>query len=281
MIVLSVIEAGEGLGGTSMAERYMLIYMINVLAIIVVLFIAFFVMFNIRKNKLLQDKIKREQEFETQIAIAKAETQEQILKDIAWELHDSVGQLLIFGNMQAGGLLRLCPETLENKVLEIHETLKSSLTEVRALSKTLNGDVVLDLGFEKSISNELLRLERMRFDKATLQVIGNQQQFIRSKDEVMLFRIIQEFLSNSVKYSLAKTINISMDYQSDFLIVIAKDDGQGFDMDTVEKGSGLININSRAKLINAELTLNSAPGEGVELIIRYPLSKAKHEDALV
>ncbi|QQY81751.1 sensor histidine kinase [Tamlana sp. s12] len=278
MIVLSIMEAGERLASTSSAERYMLIYMINVLAIIVVLFIAFFVMFNIRKNKLLQERIKREQEFETQIATAKAETQEQILKDIAWELHDSVGQLLIFGNMQSRSLLRLSPESLEFKVAEVNETFNSSLTEVRALSKTLNGEVVLDLGFQKSISNELIRLERMRFDKAVLEVVGDNKLFPRSKDEVMLFRILQEFLSNSVKYSQAKNIHITLDYQADYLVVTAKDDGKGFDINTIEKGSGLINMNGRAKLINAELTMNSAPGEGVELIIRYPLDNATQEE---
>lgn len=270
MIVLCIMEAGERLASTSSAERYMLIYMINVLAIIVVLFIAFFVMFNIRKNKLLQERMKREQEFQTQITVAKAETQEQILKHIAWELHDSVGQMLIYGHMQSGKLLEDCSEDLIFTAVEVNESLKTSLNEVRALSKTLNGEVVLNLGFYKSIISELRRLERLRFDKATLEVIGEKQDFLRTKDEVVIFRIVQEFLSNSVKYSKATNINIILNYQPDFLIVTAKDNGKGFDINSVEKGSGLINMSSRAKLINATLTLNSEPGKGVELLMRYP-----------
>ncbi|MDO6761512.1 histidine kinase [Tamlana sp. 2_MG-2023] len=271
MLFIVITEAGERLASTS-AERYLLIYMVNVIAVIVMLFITFFVMFNIRKNKLLQEQLRQKQAFESEIANAKAETQEQILKDIGWELHDSVGQLLILGNMQIGPVGMKMPEEFQHHVAELQHTLKSSLSEVRSLSKSLNGEVVLDAGFVKSIKNELDRLERMRFDTARLHVVGDQVPMTKNKDEVVLFRIIQEFLSNSVKYSKAKNINIILDYEHDYLVVRAFDDGEGFDIKKIEKGSGLINMQSRAKLINAELELHSEPGNGVELMIRYPLA---------
>jgi signal transduction histidine kinase len=78
-------------------------------------------------------------------------------------------------------------------------------------------------------------------------------------------------LSNSVKYSEAKNISIILDYKTDELIITAKDDGKGFDTDAIEKGSGLINMKSRANLIGAKLDLNSEPDEGVELNLFYPL----------
>ena len=82
------------------AERYLLIYMIFVLIAITSLVILFFIVFQKRKNKLLIDKIKQKQAFEKELSNAQTEIQEQTLKNIGWELHDNVGQLLAAASMQ-------------------------------------------------------------------------------------------------------------------------------------------------------------------------------------
>ena len=253
------------------AERYLLVYMIMVLIIITSLVIVFFVVFQKRKNKLLLDQIKQQQAFEEEIVQAQTETQEQTLKNIGWELHDNVGQLLSFASMQLSILKMQVTDDVKDKFKDTTEALKESLSEVRALSKTLNNEVVLNIGFEKSITNELNRLKRMKFTSAELKIIGDKVDFVNRKHEIIIFRILQEFLSYSVKYSEAKNLNITLHYQPEKLIITAKDDGKGFDIDKVEKGSGLINMKSRAALINASLDLNSKPNEGVELVINYPL----------
>lgn len=253
------------------AERYLLVYMIMVLIIITALVIVFFVVFQKRKNKLLLDQIKQQRAFEEEIAQAQTETQEQTLKNIGWELHDNIGQLLSFASMQLSILKMQVADDVKDKFKDTSEALKESLSEVRALSKTLNNEVVLNIGFEKSINNELNRLKKMKFTSAELKIIGDKVEFDNKKHEIILFRILQEFLSNSVKYSEAKNLNITLDYQPERLTIIAKDDGKGFDINEVEKGSGLINMKSRAALINASLELNSKPNEGVQLVIDYPL----------
>ena len=93
---------------------------------------------------------------------------------------------------------------------------KESLSEVRALSKTLNNEVVLNIGFEKSITNELNRLKKMKFTSAELEIIGDTVEFSNRKHEIIIFRILQEFLSNSVKYSEAKNLNIISTSPIDF-----------------------------------------------------------------
>ena len=82
------------------SERYLLIYMIGVLVVITSLVILFFIVFQKRKNKLLIDKIKQKQVFEKELSDAQTEIQEQTLKNIGWELHDNVGQLLAAASMQ-------------------------------------------------------------------------------------------------------------------------------------------------------------------------------------
>ncbi|MFI0429243.1 sensor histidine kinase [Mariniflexile sp. HMF6888] len=267
----TLIQQTERLASTA-SERYLLVYMIAVLVIVTTLVIVFFVVFLRRKNKLLFDKIRQEQAFEAEITQAQTETQEQTLKNIGWELHDNIGQLLSFANMQLSILKMQVADDVKEKFKDTADALKESLAEVRALSKTLNNEVVLNVGFEKSITNELNRMKKMTFESAELKTIGESIDFKERKHEIILFRILQEFLSNSVKYSEAKNILIVLDYQPDNLVITAKDDGKGFNLDEIEKGAGLINMKSRASLINAQLELTSQPGEGVKLILNYPMA---------
>ena len=163
------------------------------------------------------------------------------------------------------------PNDVKEKFKDTTNALKESLTEVRALSKSLNNEVVLNQGFHKSIENELNRLKKMKFDAAELKIMGDVVPFQDKKHEIIMFRIIQEFLSNSVKYSEAKTLNINLSYSNKSLQIEAMDDGIGFKMEDIEQGSGLINMKSRATLIGATLQLQSEPGKGVNLKIDYPL----------
>ena len=75
-----------------------------------------------------------------------------------------------------------------------------------------------------------------------------------------------------MKYSEAKHLKIVLHYTPEFLKITATDDGKGFDMDTVKEGSGLLNMKSRAALINAKLDVLSKPNEGVQLEFIYPFS---------
>ena len=265
-----MVQTSERIASTA-SERYLLIYMIAVLVIVTTLVVVFFVVFLKRKNKLLIDKMKQQQAFEEEIIQAQTEAQEQTLKNIGWELHDNVGQLLSFASMQLSILKMQVSDDVKEKFKDTTEALSNGLKEVRSLSKTLNNDVILNIGFEKSITNELDRLKKMKFTSATLKIIGNKVDFIDRKHEIIIFRILQEFLSNSVKYSEAKNIGITLDYKPKRLIITATDDGKGFDINEIEQGSGLINMKSRAALIHANLDLSSKPGDGVKLVLNYPL----------
>jgi len=266
-----MVQTTERLASTA-SERYLLIYMIAVLVIVTSLVIIFFVVFLRRKNKLLIDKMKQQQAFEEEINQAQTEIQEQTLKNIGWELHDNVGQLLSFANMQLSILKMQMADDVKEKFKDTSDALKESLTEVRQLSKTLNNEVLLNIGFEKSITNELNRLKKMKFTTAELKIIGEKIDFPNRKHEIVIFRILQEFLSNSVKYSEAKNLRIILNYQSDKIEITATDDGKGFEVNDIEKGSGLINMKSRASLINADLKLTSKLSKGVKMVINYRLN---------
>ena len=257
----------QGPASTS-AERYLLIYMVAVVLIISALVVIFFVVFQKRKNKLLIERFQREREFEEEIIKTQSEIQEQTLKHISWELHDNIGQLLAYANMQMKMLKSKVPEDLTNSLEDTNNTIKESLSEVRALSKSLNHDVLQNQGLVASLENEINRLRKLNFTSVSMDVKGQIKPLSNNKHEIVIFRILQEFFSNAIKYSEAEHLRVELDYQPDYLLLTAEDDGKGFDIDQSEKGSGLINMKSRAELIGADLNLSSQPGAGVQLILK-------------
>ena len=245
-------------------------YVVFVLLLLSVMVILFFVTFQKRKNKLLLDQIKQQKAFDEEISRSQIEIQEETLKHVGRELHDNVGQLLAYANMQLNALGEKVPNDFKIKVEETTQIVKDSLTEVRSLSKSLNNDVLSNMGLVASIENEIERLKRMDFSSTELEVIGNQRALNDKKHGIIIFRILQEFFSNSVKYSEADEIKVILDYQTDQLVITASDDGVGFDIASAEKGSGLINMKSRAELIGATFDMQSKPNEGVTLTVNYP-----------
>ncbi|WP_243398923.1 sensor histidine kinase [Hanstruepera neustonica] len=260
---------------TTVAERYLLIYMLVVLTFITALFIIFFIVFQKRKNKLILDKIKQQQAFEEEISNTQIEIQEQTLKNIGQELHDNIGQLLSVANMQLSIMATSVDEAIKEQFTETKDVVKDSLREVRALSKSLNTDVIANKGFQESVQNEIDRLNRLQILNATLTVEGNSELFQNQKDSIILFRIFQEFLSNTIKYASAENFLVSIQYLEDRLILDARDDGKGFNSKTVENGAGLLNMKNRADLINAQFKLDSREGKGTSLKIDYPYRKAQ------
>lgn len=245
-------------------------YVIFALLLLSTMIILFFVTFQKRKHKLLLEQIEQQKRFDEELSRTQSEIQEQTLKHIGWELHDNVGQLLTYASMQLNMLESKVPEDLKAKISETSDSVKQSLNDVRSLSKSLNNEVILNLGFEDSITNELNRLKRMKFSSVELIIEGAQKAIENKKHEIILFRILQEFFSNSVKYSEADRLSVTLDYGENQLVITATDNGIGFDVFSAEKGSGLINMKSRAELINANFNMVSKPSEGVTLTIEYP-----------
>ncbi len=266
LIQLQTVEAPI----SSNSERYLLIYMIGILLIVCTLIILFFIVFQKRKNQLILDKVKQQKAFEEELTNTQIEIQEQTLKNIGQELHDNVGQILSVANMNMSILNMQVPESIKESFTETKNAVKQSLSELRLLSKTLNSDVVLNRGFVASVTTEVERLNKLKLLEASFIITGNSEVFNQPKDGIILFRIVQEFISNTVKYAKANNLIITADFSDTTLHLTLKDDGIGFDNETIEQGSGLINIKSRSELIKAKLNFTSKINQGVMLTLTYP-----------
>ncbi len=248
-----------------------LITTLTVVLLIVVIIIIFSIFQN-RKVKFLFEQKETKQRFEEEIIKAQLETQEQTLQNISWELHDNVGQLLSVARMQLNMLQPGLAESQKTLVDETGEIISKSLQEIRTLSKLLNPEVIKNIGLEEAVQLEVDRFNRLNFIRASLSIIG-ESVIIDQKDEIILFRILQEFLSNSLKHSKTAKLDVLLTYTDESLIIKAQDFGVGFDEKSIQKGSGLLNMKSRAKLIDTKLKLKSKKDKGVSLTLTYPLTK--------
>ena len=240
--------------------------------LLIVVIIVIFSIFQNRKAKFLFEKKEAEQRFEEEIVKSQLETQEQTLQNISWELHDNVGQLLSVARMQLNILQPDLSQKQKSIVNETGELISKSLQELRSLSKLLNPEVVKNMGLEEAIQLEIDRFNRLNFIDAAFNINGESVP-IDQKDEIILFRILQEFLSNSVKHSKTTKLDVNLTFTPQNLVIIVQDYGVGFDESNVKKGSGLLNMKNRAKLINTLFDLKSSKDKGVSLTLTYPLNK--------
>lgn len=257
-------------------EFLLIVYFIVVIFILTTFGILFFITFQKRKNKLLYEKFEAEKRYEQEIAQSKIEIQEQTLKNVSWELHDNIGQLLSVANLQLNILAGTAKDSTLASVKDIKEVVSNSLQEVRSLSRSLNNEAIDYAGLVESVKNELTRFERLKIISTSLNVSGAAVE-IPQKDSIILFRILQEFFSNVIKHSRAANLEVTFDYTEKALNIFLKDDGVGFDTEEVKKSSGLLNMESRAKLINADFQLESSAVTGTSLYLHYPTKTATNE----
>ncbi|MCX2681313.1 sensor histidine kinase [Galbibacter sp. EGI 63066] len=251
-------------------EIISLIIYVSVLIVILIIFVvSFFLAYQRRKTELLIEKAQERQKFEQELAQAQTEIQEQTFKNISWELHDNIGQLLSVAKMQLNMLQNDIPEDRKKGFEEASNVLGQGLKELRQLSHSLNTDFVSKIGLQESLENEVKRFKRLNFLRIEYNVEG-EPYVIDKKDEIIIFRIFQECFSNVVKYSKASLLTILVKYLPTELYVNATDNGVGFDIEKQSEGSGLINIKKRAELIGAEISIKTGKNEGVSVTLTYP-----------
>ncbi len=250
-------------------EKLLIVYFIAVLLFFAVFAIVVVIAFQRRKNKFIKERYESEKRYQRELANSQIEIQEQTLKNIAWELHDNVGQLLSVANLQLNVLMNSVPETYHSQIKETKEVVQETVQEIRSLSKVLNNDVVLKNGLLPSLQVELNRFNRLDYLKASLKITGDIVP-LNNASEIIIFRILQEFLSNVIKHARASKLFVHLEYKEKMLEISAIDDGVGFDSSQKTDNSGMETMRSRAELINAEFSIVSEVGKGTKLFVKYP-----------
>lgn len=249
---------------------YLVLITVVTMLLLVSMVFVLFIVFNKRRVKFILEKQEALRKAELENARVRIETQEMLLRNISWELHDNVGQLLSVSKMQLSMLPEPDSES-EKKILnDTLELLTQVLDDIRSLSRTLNTDHIGFMGLVRSVEFEIDRLNRLKYIKANFSLKGMPQE-INNDDEIVLFRIIQEWISNVIKHAKATHFNLEFIFDHDFLTIIADDNGTGMDLKPEKYGLGMKNIISRLKLLNGDIKMENKKEGGLRSIVKYPL----------
>ncbi|MEZ2445938.1 sensor histidine kinase [Chitinophaga sp. RCC_12] len=259
-----------------MEQAEMTIFIILV-SVILLIFIAgtiiFMFQFQQKKLKHNMEKASILEQHQRELLHAQLEIQRRTMQQIGSEIHDSVGQKLTLAFLYTSQLLqgRQLSEITE-RVDTIGNIITESLAELRQLSKTLNNPELAEADLITLLQNECRQVNAAGICYLSLE--SNVSTIaIPSPEKNILFRILQEFIQNSLKHAHCKRIFIQLDLQHGHLLVKASDDGKGFDTVVIPNGIGLGNMKRRAQQIGADFTLQSTPGNGTILTLYLPTEK--------
>jgi two-component system, NarL family, sensor kinase len=189
------------------------------------------------------------------------EAQERERKRIASDLHDSVGQMLSLVKLNISELNdSICAKSLEFQELldRSQKIIDDACTEVRSISHNLMPGSLINLGLI-SASRDLIRtLNKSTNINVSLNTELNGKRF-EEKLEIAFFRILQELINNSIRHSNATKIQVHFELSNNLLKLTVKDNGDGFDFDTINSspGIGWKNINTRLSLINGKVNVSA------------------------
>ncbi|HGD5622427.1 TPA: sensor histidine kinase [Streptococcus agalactiae] len=194
-------------------------------------------------------------------------------KRIARDLHDTVSQDLFAASMVLSGIAQnvsqLDVDQVGSQLLAVEEMLQHAQNDLRILLLHLR-PVELE---NKTLSEGFRMILKELTDKSDIEVVYHESILtLPKKIEDNIFRIGQEFISNTLKHSQASRLEVYLNQTENELQLKMIDNGIGFDMDSVyDLSYGLKNIEDRVEDLAGNLQLLSQPGKGVAMDIRLPL----------
>ena len=200
------------------------------------------------------------------------QAQEEERRRIAKELHDGVGQTISAIKMNYQSLSGKATEKeLVPEFEKIGKMLENAGTEVRNISHQMIPKELEQFGLVPAVEGMLnLNLENAPV-KYQFEHSGFTER-IGSHIELVLFRVLQELVSNVVKHSEANQLTVQLVKLKTHVVLNVSDNGIGFDVERKEKnGIGLLNIASRIDAINGNLHYESDSGKGTSVTIRTPI----------
>ncbi len=241
----------------------------SVFLFLVGLIIAFFVIYNNRKNKVLKEKLQLQSKFEKELLQTQIEIQEQTLANISQELHDNIGQSITLAKLNLNTLPVIDDEKTNTQIVNAKNILSNTLANIRDLAKSMLGEKVAEIGIEAALQNELKLLEQTGKYEISFESKG-EHFLLNPQKEIVGFRIMQEALHNIIKHAEATTISFAIVYLNNILQINLTDNGKGFNANELiatKTGIGFKNMHNRAALIGATLNINSAPFNGTSLTL--------------
>jgi len=226
----------------------------------------------LKKESQFQAELMKQQEIAVK-AVMEAEENER--QRIAKDLHDGVGQMMSAAKMNLSAFESeatfTSPEQKESleKVIQL---VDESCKEVRTVSHIMMPNALLKNNLGVAIRDFVDKLSSKTL-QAHVSTEGLDERF-DSNVETVLYRVIQECVSNAIKHAGATTLDISIIRDKDGISGTIEDNGKGFDTADKAKfeGIGLKNITTRIEYLKGTVDFDSAPGRGTVVALHVPLT---------
>ncbi len=211
--------------------------------------------------------------------LAEQQKQQALLQErnrMAQEIHDTLAQGFtgIMVQLEAAKrILREAPEEAETHILLAQNLARESLAEARRSVRALRAQALEAGDLPDALAHLIHRIALGTGIDVQLCVEGAPRS-LPAEVENDLLRIGQEALTNALKHSQASCICMRLSYEAQQVELCVQDNGQGFEVHTVDRkgGFGLIGMRERAQRLQGQLTIESREGEGSEVRIVVPIT---------
>ncbi|HEV7622426.1 MAG TPA: PAS domain S-box protein, partial [Flavisolibacter sp.] len=223
---------------------------------------------NEEEKKLLEKHLLDERiDQHKKLILSNIEGQEREKKQIGMELHDNINQVLTS--------TKLCLEIAESNenlrnamLLKSKDQLNLAINEIRKLSKTLLPHEKDCGGIIENINEIVQTIHLSTGIHFIIQVEETATNLLDNKEQITVYRIIQEQLNNITKHACATNVSLKLKEKDDCIELLITDDGNGFDINAKRQGIGFANIKNRVESLNGKMLVTSSKGNGCKLEIK-------------
>ncbi|WP_338778634.1 sensor histidine kinase [Metabacillus sp. FJAT-52054] len=231
---------------------------------------------DLRQVGMLLEDAQAKQDFGLRII----EAQEEERKRVSREIHDGPAQMLANVMMRSELLERIFRDrgTEEGfkEIRNLRQNVRNALYEVRRIIYDLRPMALDDLGLIPTLRKYLHTIEEYNGKtKMLFQSFGEaEERRLPPRFEVALFRLAQEAVTNALKHAQAKEISVKVEVTKEYVNLLIKDDGSGFDFSELKekknKSFGLVGMKERVELLDGRMDIESKIGGGTTIMIKVP-----------
>jgi two-component system NarL family sensor kinase len=241
-------------------------------SVLLVMFAFVLIVIVLHQKKKEERHLYEKQELVIEHQNARMEEQEKLMNQISKEVHDNIGQI---ANLICTNLLEIKSFSFKDDeqkiVTSTHLLAERMMNDARSLSHSLNSDFIKIKGFVDSVKSELKLIEGTKKLYTSFIIEGRPFQ-LSPKNELVLFRIVQEALHNALKHSKGSMVGVNVFYRYSCMKVDIIDNGIGMSKGKIYEASGIgfINMHQRIKFLNGDLLVTCSKNGGVWIEIAVP-----------